>query len=325
MNDSSTLYDILILGSGPAGLTAALYAARGYLKTLVIGGNPSGGQLTTTTEVANYPGFPEGITGPELISNFKKQAEKYGAVFVDENVVKIFGSFDENFKVETDEKNTYQGKSVVLATGASPKWLGLPGEEKLKGRGVSVCATCDGYFYKEKVVAVVGGGDAAMEEADFLTRFATKVYVLVRKEKEKMRASKFMQARALENPKVEFLFNTEVKEILGENKVEGLKIVNNVSGEEKVLTDVGGLFVAIGHEPNTNFLRGFVELDEKGYVKRFDGSATSKAGVFAAGDASDFKYRQCITAASFGSMAAIDTIKFLSEHGVKTVGGLVGH
>ena len=189
MNDSSTLYDILILGSGPAGLTAALYSARGYLKTLVIGGNPSGGQLSTTTEVANFPGFPNGITGPELISNFKKQAEKYGAGFVDENVVKISGSFDENFKVETDENNIYQSKSVILATGASPKWLGLPAEEKLKGRGVSVCATCDGYFYKGKVVAVVGGGDAAMEEADFLTRFATKVYVIVRKENEKMKAS----------------------------------------------------------------------------------------------------------------------------------------
>lgn len=318
MIDSSTLYDVLILGSGPAGLTAALYTARGFLKTLVIGGNPSGGQLVTTTEVANYPGFPAGITGPELISNMQKQAEKYGTLFVDENAVEISGSHEESFEIETDEKNVYKGKSIILAMGASAKWLGLESEQRLIGKGVSACATCDGFFFKDKVVAVVGGGDASMEEANFLTRYVAKVYLIVRADKEKIRASKFMQKKAFENPKIKFLFNTEVREVFGEGSVEGLKVMNNKTGEESMIDDVRGIFVAIGHEPNTKFLNGFVDLDEKGYIKIFEVTKTSKEGVFAAGDVRDSKYKQCITAAGYGCMAAIDAIKFLSEHGVKS-------
>jgi len=323
MNESSTVFDVIVLGGGPAGLTASLYTSRAFLKTLVISGNSAGSQLSLTSDVGNFPGFPDGILGPQLISNIRKQAENHGARFVDEDAVKVSGSFEDSFTVETSGKNTYRSKSIILATGASAKWLGIESERRLIGKGVSACATCDGFFFKDKVIAVVGGGDSAMEEATFLTRFASKVYVIVRKSKEELRASKFMQKKAFENPKIEFLFNSEVKEVLGENFVEGLRIARKVneSGQEKteeyVLDDVRGLFLAIGHEPNTKFLNGFVETDEKGYIKSFGESKTSKEGVFAAGDVQDHKYRQAVTATGYGCAAAMDAIRFLSEHGIE--------
>jgi thioredoxin reductase (NADPH) len=315
MNDSSTIFDVAVLGSGPSGLTAALYTSRAFLKTLVIAGNPPGGQLTITSEVENFPGFPEGVTGPELISKMREQVKKYGAKLVDENGVEISGSFEEGFTIKTDEGNVFKTRSIIISTGSSAKWLGLESERKLIGKGVSACATCDGFFFKDKVIAVVGGGDSAMEEATFLTRFASKVYVIVRKDKEGLRASKFMQKKAFEDPKIEFVFNSVVKEVLGENSVEGLKVIKNE--KEIIMDDVRGLFIAIGHKPNTEFLSGFVELDQKGYVKIFDGSKTSKDGVFVSGDVHDYKYRQAITAAGYGCQASIDTIKFLAENGIE--------
>ncbi len=317
MIDSSTIFDVIVLGSGPAGSTSALYTARAFLKTLVIAGNPAGGQLTTTTKVENFPGFPDGISGPELISNIRKQIEKHGAVFAEENAVKVSGSFKDGFKIETDSGNIYKGKSLIIATGASAKWLGLESEQRLIGKGVSACATCDGFFFKDKVIAVVGGGDAAMEEATYLSKFAAKIYVLVRGDKETLRSSKFMQKKAFENPKIEFLFNTEVKEVLGKDVMEGLRIVNNKTEEEKIMNDVKGLFVAIGHTPNTKFLNNLVELDEKGYVKSFGEHKTSVEGVYVAGDVHDFRYKQAITASGFGCGAAMELIKFLSDNGIK--------
>ncbi len=312
MNDNK-IYDTLIIGGGPAGLTASIYTSRAMLSTLVIAGQPSGGQLTLTSEVENYPGFPRGIIGPELISNFKDQAQRFGAVMVEENAVEISGSYDECFTVKTDAGNIYTGRTVILAMGASAKWLGLESEQRLRGKGVSACATCDAFFFKDKVVAIVGGGDAAMEEATYLTKFAGKVYVLVRGSQQEMKASKFMQNKAQNEPKIEFMFNTEVTEVLGQDKVQGLKVKNNLTGEEKTLNDVEGLFIAIGHKPNTDFLEGFVELGKFGYIHVMENTRTSKEGVFVAGDVSDFKYRQAVTAAGLGCMAAIDVEKFLTK------------
>jgi thioredoxin reductase (NADPH) len=318
MIDSSTIFDVIVLGSGPAGSTAALYTARAFLKTLVIAGNPAGGQLTTTTKVENFPGFPDGISGSQLISNIREQIEKHGAIFAEENAIKVSGSFNEGFEIETDSKNKYKSKSLIIATGASAKWLGIESEQRLIGKGVSACATCDGFFFKDKVIAVVGGGDAAMEESTYLSKFATKIYVLVRGDKETLRASKFMQKKAFGNAKIEFLFNTEVKEVLGKDIMEGLKVVNNKSNEEKIMDEIKGLFVAIGHTPNTKFLDNFVELDEKGYIKSSENSKTSVEGVYVAGDVHDFRYKQAITASGFGCGAAMELIKFLSDHGIKT-------
>lgn len=315
MND----FDVIILGGGPSGLTASIYTSRAFVKTLVIAGNPSGGQLMLTTEVENFPGFYQGVQGPELVSNMRKQAEKFGAKIADENAVSVSGSFEEGFLVKTDAGNSYAGKSVIVATGSLAKWLGLENEQRLIGKGVSACATCDGFFFKDKVIGVVGGGDASMEEAVYLTKFASKVYLIVRSSQEKIRASKIMYKRALENSKIEFLYNTEVIDVLGENSVSGIKVVNNQTKEEKVLDDVKGLFIAIGHNPKTDFLADFIALDEKGYIKPLEGSSTrsSKEGVFVSGDVVDYRYRQAITAAGFGCMAALDTIKFLEEHGVE--------
>lgn len=308
-------FDTIILGGGPAGLTAAVYTSRAHLNTLLIAGNPPGGQLTTTTDVENFPGFHEGIMGPQLIENMRKQAKRFGTKFEDDLVSEISGTFEEGFLIKTENGKEFKGKTVIVATGASAKWLGLDSEQKLIGKGVSACATCDGFFFKDKDIAVVGGGDAAMEEAIFLTKFANKVYVLVRKSKEGLRASKIMQERAFANEKIEFLCNTEVHEVLGENKVVGLKIINNNTNEISEL-DVQGLFVAIGHTPNTAFLEGFIELGKKGYAKIEDNVFSSKKGVFIAGDVADFRYRQAITAAGFGTMAALEVEKLLSEHGV---------
>jgi thioredoxin reductase (NADPH) len=323
MSESSTIFDVIIIGSGPSGLTAAVYVSRAFLKTLVIGGNPPGGQLAVTSDVENFPGFPEGIKGPELISRIRKQAEKFGAEFADENVVKISGSFEENFTLETDGGKIFKARAVIVATGSSAKWLGLESEQRLIGRGVSACATCDGFFFKDKVIAVVGGGDCALEEATFLARFASKVYVLVRKSESELKACKYLQKRAFDSSKIEFMFNTRVLEVLGENSVKGLRVERKVekngveTTEEIIMDDVRGLFVAIGHEPNTKFLSGFVELDEKGYVKVMEGSKTSKEGIFASGDVHDFRYRQAVSSAGFGCMAALDTIRFLEEHGIE--------
>jgi thioredoxin reductase (NADPH) len=311
-------FDVTIIGSGPSGLTSAIYTSRAMLKTLVLGGNPPGGQLTITSDVENFPGFSEGIPGPVLIHKIRKQAEKFGTIFFDENVSSILGSFEKGFQITTDSKKIYKTKSIIVATGAYAKWLNIESEQKLKGRGVSTCATCDGFFYKNKRVAVVGGGDAALEEATYLTKFAEKVYVLVRGDKDKMKASKIMLERAFTNPKIEFIFNTVVVEVLGNNKVEGLKVLNQISNQESVMSDVEGLFVAVGHEPSTKFLSNFLELDERGYIKVFEQTKSSIEGIFVAGDVADYKYRQAITAAGCGCMAALDVIRFLSEHGIKT-------
>jgi thioredoxin reductase (NADPH) len=313
MTSSSTVFDVIIIGSGPAGSTAAIYTSRASLKTLVIGGNPPGGQLVTTTSVENFPGFPNGIQGPELVSNIRKQMENYGSIVVDENVVTLTGSFKDGLVVETDAGNKYLGKTVLIATGSSAKWLGIESETRLRGYGVSACATCDGPLYKGKVLAIVGGGDSSMEEAIYLTKFAEKVYVLIRGDKENMKASKIMQKKAFSNTKLEFLFNTEIKEILGEKFVEGVRTFNNKTNEDGELMDVRGVFIAVGHQPNTDFLNGFLELDEKGYVKTFGKHMTSVEGVFAAGDVNDYNYRQAITASGYGCMAATELMRFLSE------------
>lgn len=314
MADNS--HDVLILGGGPAGLTAAIYTSRAYLDTLVIAGNPPGGQLTLTTDVENYPAFPNGIMGPKLIDDMRKQAKKFGAEFENKNVVEVKGSFEEGFRLKTEDDLEYKGKTVIVATGASAKWLGLESEQSLRGKGVSACATCDGFFFKGKDVAVVGGGDSAMEESTFLTRFANKVYVLVRKDKDGLRASKIMQKRAFDNEKIEFMFNTEVKDVLGQFQMEGLKIINNQTNEESEL-NVQGLFIAIGHKPNTEFLKDFVELDQRNYAVVENDVFSNKEGFFIAGDAADYRYRQAVTAAGYGCMAAIEAEKLLAEHGVE--------
>ncbi|EKD96377.1 MAG: hypothetical protein ACD_24C00075G0002 [uncultured bacterium] len=311
---NSDIFDVLILGGGPAGLTASIYTSRANLKTLVISGQPSGGQLMLTTDVENYPGFPDGILGPELIETFRKQSLKFNTEFKDENVVSVSGSKDKKFIVKTDSGNTYEGRTLIIATGATAKWLELPSEQRLRGKGVSACATCDGFFFKGKNVAVVGGGDTAMEEALFLTKFSPKVYVLMRGSQDKMKASKYMYAKASANEKIVFHFNTEILDVLGGEFVEGVKVVNNLTNETYVMEDVKGLFLAIGHKPNTEFLEGFVTLGKLGYIQVSDNTKTSKEGVFVAGDVSDYKYRQAITASGLGCMAALDAEKFLSEH-----------
>jgi thioredoxin reductase (NADPH) len=306
------IYDVCIIGSGPSGLTSAIYASRAFLKTVILGGNPPGGQLITTSEVENFPGFPDGVTGPQLVEWMRVQAKKFNTEFIDENAIKIEGTYDTRFTVHLEDGRSLKTKTIIIATGASAKWLGLDSEQKLRGRGVSACATCDGYFFRNMVVAVVGGGDAAMEESIFLTKFATKVYVLYRKGKDDLRASKIMQQRALDNKKIEFMYNTEVVEVLGVDAVSGIKVINNVSKELTTISDVQGLFVAIGHAPNTNFLKGFLDLDEHGYVIVTNNTITSKKGVFVAGDVADHHYRQAITASGFGCMAAIDTAKLIA-------------
>ena len=307
-------FDVAILGGGPAGLTAAIYTSRARLATVVFAGEALGSQLCITTEVENFPGFPEGIQGLELIERFKKQAQRFDATIIDSKVSSISGSFEKSFTLELDDQKTYQAHSIIIATGASAKWLGLESEQRMRGKGVSACATCDGFFFRGKEIAVVGGGDAAMEEAIFLTRFATKVHVLVRKGKGGLRASKIMQERAFGNEKIEFHFNTELIEVLGNTAVRGIKVRNNKTEKIVEMSEIEGIFVSIGHKPNTDFLQGFVALDQKGYVVVHDGTRASKDGIFVAGDVADFKYRQAVTAAGFGTMAALDLERFLSEN-----------
>ena len=301
---------VAILGSGPAGLTAALYAARAQLRPLVISGVPAGGQLLITTDVENFPGFPEGVQGPELVERMRKQAARFGAEFLDDNVARV--DFRQRpFLVVTGTQGTVRADAVIIATGATARWLGLPSEQRLLGHGVSACATCDGFFFKGVDLAVVGGGDTAMEEALFLTTFARKVTVLHRREQ--FRASRIMQDRVLHHPKIETRFNTEVVEVIGKEKVERLVLRDRASGARSELA-VGGLFVAIGHEPATAVFRGALELDELGYVKLHDGTRTSVEGVFAAGDVHDRRYRQAVSAAGDGCRAAIDVERWLAEH-----------
>ncbi|HBD05360.1 TPA: thioredoxin-disulfide reductase, partial [Candidatus Uhrbacteria bacterium] len=299
---------LIIIGSGPAGYTAAIYAARADLAPLVFAGASSGGQLMTTTDVENFPGFPDGIKGPELMALMRKQAERFDARIVDANADSVDFSV-QPFKITSGGKE-YFAQSVIISTGAGAKWLGVPGEDKLKGRGVSACATCDGFFFRNKRVLVAGGGDAAMEEANFLTKFATEVTVLVRGDS--LRASKIMQERSMANPKIKILFNVSVKEVLGETAMTGAKIINSKTGEESEI-QAEGLFASIGHEPNTKIFQGQLELDIKNYIVIKPGStATSVDGVFAAGDVADYKYRQAITAAGTGCMAALDAEKWLA-------------
>ena len=300
---------LIIIGSGPAGLTAAIYAARADLKPLLISGVSFGGQLMLTTDVGNYPGFVDDILGPELMDYMLKQAKRFGTEVVLDDVIKVdFKS--RPFKVSTAE-NEYKADAVIIATGASSKWLGLPSETRLRGHGVSSCATCDGFFFKGKKVVVIGGGDTAMEESNFLTKFASEVAVIHRRDT--LRASKILQKRAFANPKIKFIWDSEVVDILGKDTVSGVKLKNLKTQELKDLA-VDGVFVAIGHEPNTKFLAGSgIELDEKGYVKLRTESHTNIEGVFVAGDVHDHIYRQAVTAAGAGCKAAMDAERWLSE------------
>lgn len=312
-NTQNEVEKLIIIGSGPAGLTSAIYSARANLQPLMIEGEEAGGQLMITTEVENYPGFAHGITGPELIAVMREQAKRFGTRFMTENVTKVDFS-SRPFKVWVGSK-LFQSQAIIISTGASARWLGIESEKKYRNRGVSACATCDGAFFKNVEVAVVGGGDTAMEEANFLTRFASKVYLVHRRDS--FRASKIMVERAKKNPKIELVLNSEVIEVLGDERgMNALKIKNVVSGEviEKQLQ---GLFLAIGHKPNTDLFKQWIELDETGYIKTKPGSSyTNVEGVFAAGDVQDHNYRQAITAAGSGCMAAIDVERWLETLGM---------
>jgi len=303
----------LIIGSGPAGYTAAIYASRADLKPIVYQGMEPGGQLTTTTEVDNFPGYPEGIDGPKLMEDLQKQAERFGAD-IRWGMVTDVDTTERPFKVKVDDGTELLAETVIIATGATAKYLGLESEEKFKGGGVSACATCDGFFYKGKDVAVVGGGDTAAEEATYLANMCRKVYLIHRRDQ--LRASKAMQRKVLETPNIEILWNHEVKEIVGEvqgftKALNGAILVNNKTGEEKKI-DIEGFFVAIGHKPNTDIFKGKLDMDETGYlITKPDSTATNVPGIFAAGDVQDKHYRQAITAAGTGAMAAIEAERFL--------------
>jgi thioredoxin reductase (NADPH) len=305
--------NVIIIGSGPAGLTAAIYAARANLQPLIIEGEPSstsdqpGGQLMLTTDVENFPGFPDGIMGPELMFKFREQAQRFGAEFITEKVTAV--DFSERpFKVWVRDK-LYTAASIIVSTGAQSLMLDLPAESRLLGHGLSTCATCDGFFFRGQEIAVVGGGDSAVEEASFLTKFASKVSLLVRRDA--LRASKIMQDRALSNPKIEIVWNTVVDDLVGESKLEGAVVRNTMSGQVSTLP-VTGLFVAIGHRPNTDLFKGVLDMEDNGYLITKPGSTyTNVDGVFACGDVQDHTYRQAITAAGSGCMAAIDTERWL--------------
>jgi thioredoxin reductase (NADPH) len=310
--DNSTepmkIYDVIIIGSGPAGYTAAIYTSRAKLSTLVISGSLPGGQLMTTSEVENYPGFPNGIFGPELMMNMRQQAERFGAIFLDDEVTKV--DFKNNpFKIETNSQ-WLRGEAILACTGASPRKLGIEAEQQFAGRGVSYCATCDGPFFKGEDIVVVGGGDTAIEEATFLTKFGKSVKIVHRKQS--LRASKILQEKAFENPKIDFLWNHVIADISGDKKIKNIVARDIITGREQTIP-AGGLFVAIGHEPNTEIFRGQLDLDDRGYIILKDHTLTSVDGVFAAGDVHDYRYRQAITAGGFGCMAALDIEKWLTE------------
>ncbi len=305
---------LIIIGSGPAGYTAALYSARANLAPLVIAGSQSGGQLMITTDVENYPGFPEGIQGPELMEKFRNQAERFGAEIIDKDVTEV--NFKQKpFVIKVDHE-TFSADAVIITTGAQAKWMGLASELKLRGHGVSACATCDAFFFKGKDVVVVGGGDTAMEESTFLSKFAKQVTVVHRRDR--LRASKIMQEKAKSNPKISFVWNSVICDVLGEDKVEGV-VLENVNTGKKETVKAEGLFVAIGHEPLTSLFRGQIETDSRGYIKVHEGTLTSVGGVFAAGDVVDHRYRQAVTAAGMGCQASIDAEKYLEGAALETV------
>lgn len=307
----------LIIGSGPAGFTAAIYAARANLSPVLYEGIQPGGQLTTTTDVENFPGYPSGTSGVEMMEDLKKQAERFGADIRSGIATKVELSSDNIHKVTIDGETILEADTVIIATGASAKYLGLADETKYAGMGVSACATCDGFFYRKKTVAVVGGGDTACEEALYLSSLADKVYLIVRKSY--LRASKIMQDRVVQNPKIEVLFNTNTIGLFGESGVEGAHLVKHMgeAGEEKFDVAIDGFFLAIGHKPNTDIFKGQLNLDEVGYIKTIPGTPkTNVSGVFAAGDVADPIYRQAITAAGTGCQAAIEAERYLSEHGL---------
>ena len=300
---------VLIIGSGPAGYTAAIYAARAGLHPVLYQGTEPGGQLTTTTEVENYPGYPEGVQGPQMMLDFQQQAQRFGTDIRLAQVTKVdFSSYPHQITI--DDQHTVQAKTVIIATGASAKWLGLPSEARLNGKGVSACAICDGFFFKGQDVAVVGGGDSAAEEASYLSNICRKVYMLVRKDK--MRASDIMQKRIRSKLNIKILWNTEVEAILGEAAVAGVRVVNNQTQVSKILS-IQGFFVAIGHQPNTALFAPYLDLNAQGYIQTLPGTTqTNVLGVFAAGDAQDAVYRQAVTAAGTGCMAALDAERFLA-------------
>ena len=315
---SSFMYDVLVIGSGPSGYTAALYTSRAFLKTLIIAGLEPGGQLTTTTEVDNFPGFPQGILGPQLVEDMKKQVERFGTEIKAAQVTRIASSTKGHTYLVTTDQGEFEARTVIVATGASAMYLGLPSEEKFRGKGVSACATCDGFFFRGKEVVVIGGGDTAMEEATFLSKFAARVTIIHRREE--FRASAIMLDRAKKDPKISFLTNKIVEEILGDTAVTGVRLKDAKTGEATTY-QTQGFFLAIGHTPSTKFLEGFVELDQKGYVQVTRPASvldpqtqTSVAGVFAAGDCVDPRYRQAIVAAGQGCMAAMDAEKYLEGH-----------
>lgn len=314
MSNENEIKNVIIIGSGPAGLTSAIYTARASLNPLLIAGVSWGGQLMTTTDVENFPGFVSGIKGPQLMQNMLEQAQKFGTEVVFENVTSVDFSRRGEYKIICDNKE-YTAKSVIIATGSGYRKLEVEGEDTYWGKGVSTCATCDGAFFKDKIVTVVGGGDSACEEANFLTRFASKVYILVRKGE--MRASKIMQERVSNNPKIEILYNREVVKIYGENVLTGVTVKNTEdSSTYEHKTD--GLFLAIGHTPNSQFLQSSsVGLDEKGYIKVIENTKTNVTGIFVAGDVKDYRYKQAITASGMGCMAALDVQKYLEEEGEK--------
>ena len=308
METQENLWDIVIIGSGPAGLTAAIYASRGAASTLVLAGSTWGGQLMLTSEVENFPGFPEGVMGPDLMLKMRQQAERFGSVVKEEDARGIITS-ENGFLVKTDN-SSYKARSLIVASGAATKWLEAPGVKELIGRGVSSCAPCDAYFFKDKKVAVVGGGDSAMEEALVLSKFANEVVIIHRRDE--FRASKIMQDKVFASPKIKVLWNTEVKEAKGKEKLEALVLINNKTQEVKE-EPFDGLFVAIGHIPQSEVFKGLLELDEKGYIKVFDETKTNVPGIFVAGDVHDFRYKQAITAAGFGCMAALDALSYLEN------------
>ncbi len=312
---------VIIIGTGPAGLTAGIYAARANLSPLVIQGPEPGGQLITTTDVENYPGFAEGILGPELMQQFEAQAVRFGAE-LRYGLVTAVDFSRRPFRLLVDGEKPVLADVVIISTGASAKYIGLENERRLLGRGVSACATCDGAFFRGEVVAVVGGGDTAMEEAIFLTRFATRVYVIQRRDR--LRASKIMQERAFADEKISFVWNTVVEDVLGKDEVEGL-LLKNVKTAETITLPVAGLFVAIGHKPNTEIFKRWLEMDELGYIQtRPDSTYTNIGGVFACGDAQDHLYRQAVTAAGTGCMAAIDAERWLARHPVSNISQIIG-
>jgi thioredoxin reductase (NADPH) len=302
---------LIIVGSGPAGLTAAIYAARGNLEPIVIAGSAPGGQLMLTSDVENYPGFPDGIQGPDLMGKFRAQAERFGARLIDVDIDRVDFS-SRPFRIWA-RGTEYRGQAVVIATGASALWLGIDSETRLRGRGVSACATCDGFFFKDREIAVVGGGDTAFEEATYLTRFATKVHLLHRRDT--FRASKIMVDRAIAHPKIEIHPNVAVEEVVGAEKVRGVKLKDTQTGEISDL-DIEGLFIAIGYEPNTAAFRDWLEVDEKGYLVVRDETHSKIDGVFIAGDVHDHRYRQAVTAAADGCKAAIDAERWLEAQGI---------